>query len=69
METILKSLAQHWHFTAAQYWHMRLLVAIMLVPLLAILYVVLFDKRTHFLQKLQYKGDKKPYPQRLFSSN
>jgi cytochrome b561 len=69
METLLKALAQHWHLTAAQYWHLRLLVAISLVPFLGFLYVILFDKRTRFMQQLQYRGFKRRYPTRLFSSN
>jgi hypothetical protein len=69
MEAILKNFAQHWHLTVAQYWHLRLLVAISLVPFLGILYVMLFDKRTRFMQQLQRKGSKRPYSTRLFSSN
>jgi hypothetical protein len=69
METILKALAHHWHLSAAQYWHLRLLFAISLVPTLALLYVVLFDKSTHFLAKFRAMGTQKSYPGRLFSSN
>jgi hypothetical protein len=45
MDHFLKVLAQHWHLDAAQYVHLHLLSAMSLVPLLAILYLVLFDKR------------------------
>ena len=45
MDHLLKVLAQHWHLDAAQYVHLHLLSAMALVPLLAVLYLVLFDKR------------------------
>ena len=69
METILKLLVQHWHLSASQYWQLRLLFAISLVPFLALAYVVLFDKRTRFLAKLRNMGLKRPYTTRLFTSN
>jgi hypothetical protein len=69
MESILKSLAHHWHLSAAQYWHLRLLLAISLVPFLALVYLVLFDKSTHFIERLRAMGTKKHYPGRLFSSS
>lgn len=68
METILKSLAQHWHLTASAYWQLRLLLAISLVPLLGVLYVVLFDRRTRLLNKLRSIGLPTARPTRLFSS-
>jgi hypothetical protein len=45
MEHILKILAHHWALTSAQYWHLRLLVATSLGPLLGILYLILFGRR------------------------
>jgi hypothetical protein len=68
METILKLLAQHWHLTASQYWQLRLLFAISLVPLLGVLYIVLIDKRTRLLHKLRSMGLPGAHPTRLFSS-
>lgn len=69
METILKTLAQHWHLSASQYWQLRLLCAIALVPFLAFVYVALFDKRTHFFAKLKRMGLQRPYTTRLFTGN
>jgi hypothetical protein len=69
METILKALAQHWHLSASQYWQLRLLFAISLVPFMAFIYLVLFDKRTRFFEKLRSMGLKRPYTTRLFTSN
>ncbi|MDO7887937.1 hypothetical protein [Hymenobacter cheonanensis] len=69
METILKALAQHWHLSASQYWQLRLLLAISLVPFLALIYVVLFDKRTRFWGKLRNMNLKSPHPTRLFASS
>ena len=45
MEYLLKSLAQHGALSPAHYWHLRLLSAILLGPLLGILYLVFFGKR------------------------
>jgi hypothetical protein len=45
MEHVLKLLAQHWALSPTQYWHFRLLMALSLGPLLAILYLVFFDRR------------------------
>jgi hypothetical protein len=69
METILKALAHHWHLSASQYWHLRLLFAISLVPTLSLLYIVIFDKRTRFLSRFRNMGMKGPQPGRLFASN
>ena len=69
METILKALAQHWHLSASQYWQLRLLFAISLVPFLAFVYLALFDRRTRFFEKLRSMGLKRPYTTRLFTSN
>lgn len=65
MQPLLKALAQHWHLTAAQYWHLRLLVAICLVPFLGMLYVMLIDKRTRFFAQFRRQGIAQP--PRLFS--
>lgn len=48
MQHLIQAIAQHWDLSPAQYWHLRLLSALSLVPLLGILYVVLFDRRKHF---------------------
>jgi len=45
MEYLLKSLAQHGALSPAHYWHLRLLSAILLGPLLGILYLVVFGRR------------------------
>jgi hypothetical protein len=37
-------LAHHWHFSASQYWQLRLLCAIALGPLAGVLYALLFSK-------------------------
>lgn len=68
METLLKDLAQHWHLTASAYWQLRLLFAISLVPLLAVVYIVLFDKRARFSNKLRSMRLPMARPTRLFSS-
>ena len=44
MEHFIKHLAQVWHLSPAEYWHLRLLVAISLAPLIGVLYVVFFDR-------------------------
>lgn len=46
MEHFLKMLAQHWAFGSEHYWHLRLLSSLMLGPLLGVLGVIFFDKRT-----------------------
>lgn len=45
MEHLLKILAQHWDLSSDQYWHLRLLSALLVGPLLGILYLLFFDKR------------------------
>lgn len=45
MECAIKTLAQIWHMSPAQYWHLRLLSATSLVPLLAVLYLLVFRRR------------------------
>ncbi|QKG56971.1 hypothetical protein GKZ68_10250 [Hymenobacter sp. BRD128] len=69
METIIKYLAHHWHLSAAQYWQLRLLVAISLVPFLAFVYIMLIDKRTRFFESLRRAGRSNPRPTRLFTSS
>ncbi len=46
MEHPLKILAQHWDLSSDQYWHLRLLSALLLGPLLGVLFLVFFDKRS-----------------------
>ena len=46
MEHLLKFLVQHWHLSSTQYWHLRLLSSLLLGPLVGVLYLVFFDKRT-----------------------
>jgi hypothetical protein len=45
MVHLLHVLAQHWHLSASQYWQMRLLCAVSLVPFLGVLYLVFFNRR------------------------
>jgi hypothetical protein len=45
MEYLLKMLAQHGALSHAHYWHLRLLCAILLGPLLGIGYLVFFGRR------------------------
>ena len=45
MEYLLKMLVQHWALSPAHYWHLRLLCAIALGPLLGLLYLLIFAKR------------------------
>ncbi|MGI4867439.1 MAG: hypothetical protein ACRYFZ_26205 [Janthinobacterium lividum] len=45
MDHFLKLLAYDCGLSQTQYWHLRLLGSISLVPLLGVLYLVLFDKR------------------------
>jgi hypothetical protein len=45
MDHILHMLASHWHLSASQYWQLRLLCAVSLVPLIGVLCLVLFNKR------------------------
>jgi hypothetical protein len=45
MEYVLKMLAQHGALSPAHYWHLRLLCAILLGPLLGICYLLFFGKR------------------------
>ncbi|WP_151087629.1 hypothetical protein [Hymenobacter baengnokdamensis] len=46
MEQLLKLLAQHWHLTTDDYWHLRLLCTLLLGPIVGVLYLVFFDRRT-----------------------
>ena len=44
MEHLLKLLASDCGLSQSQYWHLRLLSSISLVPMLGVLYLVFFDK-------------------------
>ena len=44
MIKLITHLAQTWHLSPAHYWHLRMLSSLLLVPLLGVLYVVLFDR-------------------------
>jgi hypothetical protein len=44
MEHLIKLVAQHWDLNSAQYWHLRLLSALSVAPLIGVLCVVLFDR-------------------------
>ncbi|AMR27130.1 hypothetical protein A0257_08415 [Hymenobacter psoromatis] len=43
METLIKTIAHAWDLSPAQYWHLRILVSLLLAPVLGVLYVVIFD--------------------------
>lgn len=45
MDYLLKSFALHCGLSQAHYWHLRLFSSILWLPLLVILYLLLFDKR------------------------
>ena len=45
MDHFLKLLAYDCGLSQSQYWHLRLLCSVSLGPLLAILYLLFFDKR------------------------
>ena len=45
MEYLLKILAQHGALSPAHYWHLRLLCAILLGPLLGIGYLLVWGRR------------------------
>jgi hypothetical protein len=45
MEYLLKMLVQHSALSPAHYWHLRLLCAIALGPLLGLLYLLIFARR------------------------
>ncbi|NML67549.1 hypothetical protein HHL22_20300 [Hymenobacter sp. RP-2-7] len=46
MDHLLKEWALQCGMSLSQYWHLRLIMSVSLLPLLAILYLILFDKRT-----------------------
>jgi|GEM_PF-3550930 len=48
MEYLLKLLAHHWGMSPTHYWHLRLLVSLLLGPILGVLYLVFFDKRARY---------------------
>ena len=58
MEYLLKSLAHHWHLSSDQYWHLRLLSATSLGPLLGVLCLVIFGPRAR--RKPTTAGPKPP---------
>lgn len=45
MEHLFKTVARIWHLSTAQYWHLRLVSALSLVPLVAVLYLLLVRRR------------------------
>ncbi|MCI1186258.1 hypothetical protein MON38_02415 [Hymenobacter sp. DH14] len=44
MAHLINHFAQAWDLSPAHYWHLRMLCALLLTPLLGVLYVVLFDR-------------------------
>ena len=48
MEHLLHLLAQRWHLSADDYWHLRLLCALLLGPIAGVLYLLLFEKRAPY---------------------
>ena len=49
MEHAIKTIAHAWHMSPAQYWHLRVVSALALLPLLAVLYLVVrfLFRRSH----------------------
>jgi hypothetical protein len=45
MDHIIHMLASHWHLSASQYWQLRLLCAVSLVPLLGVLCLIVATNR------------------------
>jgi len=45
MEQLLKIFAHYCHLSQTQYWHLHLLLSLMLGPLLGVLYLIFFDQR------------------------
>jgi hypothetical protein len=45
MDHIIHMLASHWHLSASQYWQLRLLCAVSLVPLLGVLCLIVATSR------------------------
>lgn len=45
MDELLKSFALHCGLSLSDYWHLRLILSVSFGPLLAVLYLVLFDRR------------------------
>lgn len=45
MEIVIKAIAEHWHLSSSHYWHLRLLSAISLGPLIGVMCLALFSKR------------------------
>ena len=44
MEHLTNYVIQSWGLNPTHYWHLRLLSALVLTPLLGVLYVVIFDR-------------------------
>jgi hypothetical protein len=44
MAHFINHLVQSWGLSPVHYWHLRLLFALLLTPLLGVLYIVLFDR-------------------------
>jgi len=48
MDHLLQALAQHWHLSASQYWQMHLLCTLTLGPLVGVLCLIIFNKRSKY---------------------
>ena len=51
MKHLIEHFAQLWHLSPAQYWHLRIVSALSLVPTLAVLYLLLFSRRRRRLKR------------------
>ncbi|RZK30145.1 MAG: hypothetical protein EOO63_07455 [Hymenobacter sp.] len=58
MAHLLQTLAHHWHLSASQYWHLRIVCALTLAPLLGVLCLIVFNKREE--SGSDKPGDKRP---------
>ena len=41
---LIKHLAHVWNLSPAHYWHLRMLCALLITPLIGVLYIVIFDR-------------------------
>ena len=45
MERLFHLISEHWNLSHTEYLHLRLICAVTVVPLLAVLYLVLFERK------------------------
>gem|GEM_PF-2758494 len=52
MHHILQALAQHWHLSASQYWQLHLVCTLTLGPLVGVICLILFTKRSQTASRI-----------------